>query len=757
MNYWLDLFTKETWDEFRAAGASVTGFCHRLREYAKKIKKDDIFLCYVTGAKRWVGALKVLGASQDKRRIWKKHDLPVRFNVEPIVLLDVGHDVPLETLQGRLAFYASSQDRGGYKGFLRRSPNLFKQPKDGQLILDLMRTVESESSKSQPYPKARCIKKVTLRRFKCFEDTTIHLAPFTVLMGENCSGKSSILQAIAIALRVLNEKALIHQDAKGNYSPSRSGAAYAQLPGLFTQNPRDIFFAKQERGGTERGQKGIEINLEDAAGNVYKLRITAQFGAFNVKCLSNDKDLLSTPQLQNFDALLVHGFVGVMPAEERLFPLAIEARLTNGRASEVLRNLLLDVRKQSTERFERLQRKMQSYFGLELGKVDFQDRKDLYVQADYVEQFQKRPISFDLALQGSGFLQIMQLLAAIYRCCDHSKVILLDEPDAHLHPNLQVIVPNILREVAEEEGLQIIVATHSTSIIRAVQPEEVVPVSRTLRSCAPLRSTDQVETEIRQRLDNYTLAKARVAGKLIYVEDRNHDLLRALDEACGTRLFSGVSTAPILVAEGKDDPIPFRIADALEKITGESIAVHFLRDRDGLPDEWCNKLEEYAKTKKVRLHIWPFHEVENAILSTDFLHDVCRTVAERQGKPCPSIEDIERRLCTIMHDLIAMGRFHYRETLRDSLQKTARLIVDNGMSQYNRAESAASQIADGYEQLTDFHKLGIVAPGKETLRQFRDWMQKEHGVNISTADMRDQARRMTPPQAVKTILTQIAK
>ena len=47
MNYWLDVFSGTTWDEFRNDGATVTGFNQRFRKQATKIRPGDIFLCYL--------------------------------------------------------------------------------------------------------------------------------------------------------------------------------------------------------------------------------------------------------------------------------------------------------------------------------------------------------------------------------------------------------------------------------------------------------------------------------------------------------------------------------------------------------------------------------------------------------------------------------------------------------------------------------------------------------------------------------------
>ncbi|MBC8030172.1 MAG: hypothetical protein H7Z16_08670, partial [Pyrinomonadaceae bacterium] len=119
MNYWLDLFTGTTWNEFRRAGAAVSGFRHRMRKAATKVQPGDIFLCYLTGVMRWVGALEVVGTSRDERSIWTDEAFPVRFELKPLLLLDPEHGVPMAELEGKVDFYTGPNDRGKFKGFVR--------------------------------------------------------------------------------------------------------------------------------------------------------------------------------------------------------------------------------------------------------------------------------------------------------------------------------------------------------------------------------------------------------------------------------------------------------------------------------------------------------------------------------------------------------------------------------------------------------------------------------------------------------------
>ena len=152
MNYWIDLFTGTTWEEFLKDGANVTGFRYRMRNTVRSIKPGDILLCYVTGVKLWIGALEVVGQSDDQRRIWKQEEFPARLTVQPIVMLKPENSVRMEVLEGRVDFYKVPEDRGKFKGFVRGSPRLFKRVVDGELILELLRKAEKEDEISPVDP-----------------------------------------------------------------------------------------------------------------------------------------------------------------------------------------------------------------------------------------------------------------------------------------------------------------------------------------------------------------------------------------------------------------------------------------------------------------------------------------------------------------------------------------------------------------------------------------------------------------------------
>jgi predicted ATPase len=99
------------------------------------------------------------------------------------------------------------------------------------------------------------------------------------------------------------------------------------------------------------------------------------------------------------------------------------------------------------------------YFGVSLRKIEFDEKLDLEIRADYEET----GYALDIVSGGSGLNQILQLAAVI--AWRKPGIVLLDEPDAHLHSTLQTRLLDFLYDLSEHYGLQIVISTHSRDLI----------------------------------------------------------------------------------------------------------------------------------------------------------------------------------------------------------------------------------------------------------------------------------------------------
>jgi len=482
---------------------------------------------------------------------------------------------------------------------------------------------------------------IRLQRFKKFQDIEVYLRPFTVLMGENSSGKTTVLQAINSALIILTTQNFIFNSGD-KLKIKDVGVSSITLPGMRLSDLSELFYAKVTGGGNRKATGGAKIELFDEKNNIYRLQLRLLFRSLNIKCLSTTDDLLKEPELHLKPPLFISGFVGLLPSEERVFPLAIQDRLRSGQVSSIIRNLLFDTYEKAPEGFEKLKARLAKDFDFNLDNISFDQMHDLYVTAQYKEKLRgARGISLDFNSSGSGYMQVLQILAPIYRFCpDESLIVLLDEPDAHLHPNLQAALAGALRDIQKELGIQIIISTHSTSIIKAAAPSEVVPISASLESNKPLTNSYDVDEQISARIDSrefidtYDLGKSVLSGKLVFFEDSDISIIEVFDKILGTKCFSGANTVPVLKGKGKDNRVPFQLNEVLREFVGRDVEIHFVVDGDGLNDEWRTHLSEYAQKKNLVLHQLQKHEIENYLLSPSLIF---RSLSQRHpGKEIPN-------------------------------------------------------------------------------------------------------------------------
>jgi len=138
-NYWLDLFSFQTWQEFIDAGSKVAGFRRFHWTSVQKIEPGDFLLCYLVRVSRWVGLLEVTSEPfLDSSRIWKGDLFPARVRVKPNILLSPEAGVPVESLRDRLSVFKNLKDQRHWGVAFRKCP-LRWTPEDGELIIRALR------------------------------------------------------------------------------------------------------------------------------------------------------------------------------------------------------------------------------------------------------------------------------------------------------------------------------------------------------------------------------------------------------------------------------------------------------------------------------------------------------------------------------------------------------------------------------------------------------------------------------------------
>jgi len=143
-NYWLDLFTPVTWQEFLDAGGKVSGFRESRWSTLQKVVVGDYFLCYLTGISRWVGILEVTSeAFRDTKPIWKDENFPCRVRVKVVAKLTPETGIPVKEMKDHLSVFQTNGGALAWTGHFRGSPTKWKVSDGEAVVSAVQRAVES--------------------------------------------------------------------------------------------------------------------------------------------------------------------------------------------------------------------------------------------------------------------------------------------------------------------------------------------------------------------------------------------------------------------------------------------------------------------------------------------------------------------------------------------------------------------------------------------------------------------------------------
>ena len=299
--------------------------------------------------------------------------------------------------------------------------------------------------------------KLEIKNFKRFEDVSIELGSPVVFIGPNNSGKTTALQALALW-------GMAHQlqrEIKERKPPNRIGFAINRQNFFAAPLPDTILLRRNLHPDS------IEIGVEwVSAARVWKEAFSFRY--------SNEESLACFPKhpLPDDYGYVPMAFLPPMSGlAEREFakqPGEIAFLIGQGLTAEVLRNLCLQVSQQTNGKWGHLTETMERLFGVRI------DAPILVKQrSEIVMSYRERSgIELDLSCAGRGVHQTLLLLA--YMAVNPGAVLLLDEPDAHLEILRQRQIYRVLCEAAEEQGSQIIAASHSEVILNEAADKDVV-------------------------------------------------------------------------------------------------------------------------------------------------------------------------------------------------------------------------------------------------------------------------------------------
>lgn len=320
--------------------------------------------------------------------------------------------------------------------------------------------------------------KVTVCDFKRIENLTIDLMPVTALVGGNTSGKSSALQAAQLGVSILQASFRgLHRNGTPDFAGTVSNDAV-----LFRPTEQLLDLRRGERATQKHGYSITYSGIDLETSAPKELTIEVRLGKnANVAITRTGDDDFATV-LADADrpfSILTPGLSGIQMREEWRTKGAMDAAVMHGDANLYLRTVLDHLFTRDLDEMTRLAWRQGRDIGLlpEGGWktfstlldrcyqgtrviVDHDPRRDRYVKVEVATP--DATVTIDMA--STGVLQVIQIIA--YACFYSPPLLLLDEPDAHLHADSQSRLYEALRGVAAETQTRILFASHSPQLIQ---------------------------------------------------------------------------------------------------------------------------------------------------------------------------------------------------------------------------------------------------------------------------------------------------
>lgn len=316
------------------------------------------------------------------------------------------------------------------------------------------------------------IEQIELEHFKCFERLKLPLAPLTLLSGSNASGKSSVLQSLVLMHQTMREHEWSNR-LMLNGESIRLGTVSDVIDKVHGRRTFQIGITVEEQSYSwsftgERDEMSMDVGRVLIASEEISLvnglhyllphkpdEITQKLASCLTRMTYVTAERLGPRDVYPLEDPQIASVVG--PKGEHAVSV-----LHLGREEKVLESLILS--DAPPTRLRQVEARMRLFFpgcGFVVEQVSKVNAVTIRLRNSDDTDFHS-PIHV-----GFGLMQIFPIIVAALSASEND-ILLIENPEVHLHPAGQALVGQFLAEVASA-GVQVIIETHSDHVLNGIR------------------------------------------------------------------------------------------------------------------------------------------------------------------------------------------------------------------------------------------------------------------------------------------------
>ena len=215
--------------------------------------------------------------------------------------------------------------------------------------------------------------------------------------------------------------------------------------------------------------------------------------------------------------------------------------------------------------------------------------------------------NFLVEVNGSGVREALRLILDVE--FERPQILLVEEPEVHLHPALETSMMRYLRRISS--GVQIFITTHSTNFLDTADMKNVYLISKSTSTQIQSLNLEEAESRIPSEL-GIRLSSLFMYDKLVFIEGPSDEAI--LREWASTiKVNFSQANVGFVSMGGVRNFTHYAAEETLSFLTKRQVGIWFLIDKDERDDSEVNKLQELVKGKAT-VKVLEKREVENYLI-----------------------------------------------------------------------------------------------------------------------------------------------